>query len=212
MNGTIVSVDTSKHLTADSFREKVTHTSAGDVKITKNWGHVIAEEVAAAILGAAIAGPASGGIEAIESAATRELEKQLAQKAQAALRWKQAVAQAEKIQAQVAERYGFAQGSEAMRTATGMAGRSSGGLGNISQPGALTSDEALSAGLKWLGKGYRELGKPGSGVFRSADGLRQFKMTPSDLLGTHWQGPHVSFEALDSSGVVTENLHILLKP
>jgi len=60
----------------------------------------------------------------------------------------------------------------------------------------LTTDEALSAGQKYLGPEYREVGKPGSGVFHSADGtkgsvstqdlyqehtLREFRMYISEL-------------------------------
>jgi filamentous hemagglutinin len=40
----------------------------------------------------------------------------------------------------------------------------------------LTTDEALSAGQKYLGPEYREIGKPGSGVFHSADGTREFRI------------------------------------
>lgn len=41
----------------------------------------------------------------------------------------------------------------------------------------LTTDEALSAGQKYLGPDYREIGKPGSGVFHSADGTKAKKVT-----------------------------------
>ncbi len=69
--GEQVVIDTSKKLKEESFREKVTHTSAGDVKITKNWEHVIAEELIAAVLGGAMLGPASGGISAVRSGPLR---------------------------------------------------------------------------------------------------------------------------------------------
>ena len=58
-----------------------------------------------------------------------------------------------------------------------------------------------------------EVGPPGSGVFRSADDLRQFRLTSADLLGAHGpQGPHVHFEAMDALGGVLENLHVPIMP
>lgn len=84
------------------------------------------------------------------------------------------------------------------------------GLGNITHAGPLKPDAALRAGERWLGTGYREIAP---GVFRSADNLRQFRMTTSDLVGSHGPiGPHIHFEALDSLGGVTENLHVPLLP
>jgi hypothetical protein len=70
----------------------------------------------------------------------------------------------------------------------------------------------LSGAEKYLGAGYTEIA-PGVGVFRSADGLRQFRMTPRDLLPTHGNiGPHVHFEALNEAGKVIENLHLPVLP
>ncbi|CCB91787.1 hypothetical protein WCH_CN15810 [Waddlia chondrophila 2032/99] len=67
--------------------------------------------------------------------------------------------------------------------------------GNIASRFRLSVDEALDAGQKFLGSGYREMGQSGSGVFRSADGLRQFRMDTSSLLGKHSPGyPHVHLE------------------
>lgn len=40
----------------------------------------------------------------------------------------------------------------------------------------LTIDEALSAGQEYLGPGYREIGKPSSGVFHCADGTKEFEL------------------------------------
>jgi hypothetical protein len=63
---------------------------------------------------------------------------------------------------------------------------------NLTSPCTLSADEALAAGQRWVGEGYTELGKPGSGVFRSADGLRQFRMDGDLLMGNHAPGvPHV---------------------
>jgi hypothetical protein len=70
----------------------------------------------------------------------------------------------------------------------------------------IPSSTALASAIRWLGQGYREIAP---GVFRSADGLRQFRMTTSDLTPTHGNiGPHVHFETLNAAGVVTENLHL----
>jgi len=67
--------------------------------------------------------------------------------------------------------------------------------GNFTSRFVLTQDEALTAGQRWLGRGYREIGRPGSGVFPSADGLRQFRMDNNSLLGRHAPNrPHVHFE------------------
>ncbi|MFO0014338.1 MAG: hypothetical protein ACK553_16520 [Planctomycetota bacterium] len=88
---------------------------------------------------------------------------------------------------------------------------SSGAIGNVTSRFKLTEAEALQAGLKWLGSGYRELGKAGSGVFRSADGLRQFRIDPSSLLGQHPPyAPHVHFEWFKSilSKVPGGNNHV----
>ena len=85
-----------------------------------------------------------------------------------------------------------------------------GGMGNIGGHGSVNPTTALSGAQRWLGLGYREIAP---GVFRSADGLRQFRMTTRDLLPTHGDiGPHVHFEVLDAAGVVIENLHLPITP
>ncbi|MEV3853721.1 putative T7SS-secreted protein [Streptomyces sp. NPDC050095] len=74
------------------------------------------------------------------------------------------------------------------------------GKGSIVSNHPMTADQALKSAEKFLGDGYRELGQ-GRGVFRSADGLRQFRMDPDSLQGNHWPDiPHVHFEIFDSSG------------
>jgi len=77
--------------------------------------------------------------------------------------------------------------------------------------GAVDPDTLLRGASRFLGSGYRELAP---GVFRSADGLRQFRMTTRDLTGAHGRiGPHVNFEGLNAQGRVVENLHVpLLEP
>jgi hypothetical protein len=84
------------------------------------------------------------------------------------------------------------------------------GFWNIGSHVASDAGTALSAGSKWLGPGYKEIAP---GVFRSADGLRQFRMTEADILGSHGSiGSHVHFEALDNMGRVIENLRLPVKP
>jgi hypothetical protein len=47
----------------------------------------------------------------------------------------------------------------------------------------LSTIEALESGMKFLGSGYKEMGKPNSGVFRSADGLRGFRIDNNSIQG-----------------------------
>jgi RHS repeat-associated protein len=71
------------------------------------------------------------------------------------------------------------------------------GEGSIVSRHPMTADEALDAAEPFLGEGYRELGK-NRGVFRSADGLRQFRMDPDSIQGKHWPDvPHVHFEIFE---------------
>lgn len=82
------------------------------------------------------------------------------------------------------------------------------GLGNLTHGGGISADTALEAGVKWVGEGYREVAP---GVFRSGDGLRQFRMMTEDLVGAHGNiGPHVHFESLNPLGRVIENNHVPL--
>lgn len=75
------------------------------------------------------------------------------------------------------------------------------GKGNITSAHTLTAAEALTAGEKFLGPGYTEIGKPGSGVFRSADGLRQFRIDSNSIAGNHPPNvPHVHFETYPPGG------------
>jgi hypothetical protein len=84
------------------------------------------------------------------------------------------------------------------------------GFGNIGSHGPVSPATALAGAEKFLGAGYKEIAP---GIFRSADGLRQFRMTPRDLLPTHGNiGPHVHFEALNKAGQVIENLHLPVLP
>jgi len=81
-----------------------------------------------------------------------------------------------------------------------------GGLGNIGQQVPISEDTALWSGIEWLGNGYLQIAP---GVYRSADGSRQFRFTNADITGAHGDiGPHVHFESLDANGNVTENNHV----
>jgi hypothetical protein len=83
---------------------------------------------------------------------------------------------------------------------------------NITSSYRLTADEALTAGQRWVGHGYAELGKPGSGVFRSVDGTRQFRMDANSLMGNHPpRVPHVHLEIYaPGARVPSVNNHIRL--
>ena len=74
----------------------------------------------------------------------------------------------------------------------------------------MNQDEALQVGKEWL-EGYnKEIGKPGSCVYRSADGLRQFRIDPNSLEGNHNPyEPHVHLERLDFAGKKISNNHII---
>ena len=71
------------------------------------------------------------------------------------------------------------------------------------------ASQALKLAERILGKGYKEISP---GVFRSADGLKQFRMTASDLAGKGMPGnaPHVHIETYDprNLNVPTKNYHI----
>jgi RHS repeat-associated protein len=85
------------------------------------------------------------------------------------------------------------------------------GKGNITSVFTLSADELLSAGQKILGKNYVEIGKPGSGVFRSSDGTRQFRIDGNSLLGNHAPGlphGHLEFYAPNGNRPISNN-HIL---
>jgi filamentous hemagglutinin len=87
--------------------------------------------------------------------------------------------------------------------------------GNFTSTHKLSQTEALEAGIRFVGPGYREIGKPGSGVFRSADGLRRFRIDDGSLAGTHAPGvPHVHFEvyATSSSRFPVVNNHVPVIP
>jgi hypothetical protein len=82
--------------------------------------------------------------------------------------------------------------------------------GNLTSRHTLSADEALEAGQRWLGRGYREIGEPNSGVFRSADGARQFRIDNGSIQGAHPPGvAHVHLERVAPDGrTIIANNHI----
>ena len=81
---------------------------------------------------------------------------------------------------------------------------------NLTSQHTLAADEALDAGEKFLGTGYKEIGKTNSGVFRSADGTRQFRIDKGLLTGSHAPNvPHVHLETFKpGANKPTVNNHI----
>jgi len=76
---------------------------------------------------------------------------------------------------------------------------------------ARKATQALKLAERILGKGYKEIAP---GVYRSANGLKQFRMTASDLAGKGMNGvPHVHIETFDPGNlnVPTTNYHIPVK-
>ena len=75
--------------------------------------------------------------------------------------------------------------------------------------GTATADDALKAGLTWVGR-HQEIGGSGSGVFRSLDNpSRQFRMNGDDLVG---DSAHVHFDVIGSDGrsiIETGHLRII---
>lgn len=68
-----------------------------------------------------------------------------------------------------------------------------------------TVNQGLDAAEKWLGDKYQEIAP---WVFRSADNLRQFRMTDRDILD---KNPHFNFEVVKEGGrVLGPNLHLYL--
>jgi filamentous hemagglutinin len=69
---------------------------------------------------------------------------------------------------------------------------------NFTSEHIIDANDALDTGHEYLGPGYRQLGKPDSGVFRSADNLRRFRIDNGSIQGTHEPNvPHVHLERLD---------------
>ncbi|EUC19016.1 RHS repeat-associated core domain containing protein-containing protein [Burkholderia sp. BT03] len=84
------------------------------------------------------------------------------------------------------------------------------GKGNITSQHVLTSDQLLDAGTEFLGAGYTEIGKSGSGVYRSTDGTRQFRIDNNSIQGNHAPNvPHGHLETYaPGAAKPTANNHI----
>jgi hypothetical protein len=87
------------------------------------------------------------------------------------------------------------------------------GKGNFTSKFNLTNSESLDAGMKWIGEPFKEIGDYGSGVFRSADGMRQFRIDKNSLAGAHAPGAvHVHYETyLPGDNHTTANNHVLIQ-
>lgn len=77
-----------------------------------------------------------------------------------------------------------------------------GGFGNVAG-GLTTVENALTGAEAYLGPNYQEIAP---NVFRSADGLRQFRMNTNDLFGP---SAHVHFESIAPNGrAILETSHV----
>jgi hypothetical protein len=88
------------------------------------------------------------------------------------------------------------------------------GTGKITSKYVLTENEAIELGLSFLRHGYKEIGKPGSGVYRSSNNLRQFRIDANSLNGLHDPYvPHIHIEVFDPSDINKPfvNNHIILQ-
>ena len=66
-------------------------------------------------------------------------------------------------------------------------------MGRVRDGGVTTESTALDLATEQLGPGYREISSPGTGIFRSKDGLRQVRLTRSEI-GPRQKSPHLNFE------------------
>ncbi len=56
----------------------------------------------------------------------------------------------------------------------------------------------METGIKFLGPEYEEIGKSGTGIFRSSDGLRQFRIDKNSIAGKHSPDmPHFHLEIFE---------------
>ncbi|HCC83783.1 TPA: hypothetical protein DEP96_02955 [Candidatus Uhrbacteria bacterium] len=85
------------------------------------------------------------------------------------------------------------------------------GLENITSKFKPTISQLLDTGEKFLGKGYKEIGKNGSGVFRSLDESKQFRIDQNSLKGLHTPLlSHGHLEVIEKGKSVTNN-HVIIK-
>ncbi len=73
----------------------------------------------------------------------------------------------------------------------------------------LTEDEAIDLAKKWLGEGSKEL-RERTGVYRSLDGTKQFRMDNNSLDGKHAPyETHIHLETIGPDGKPIFNNHII---
>ena len=103
-----------------------------------------------------------------------------------------------------------AKAAEILTTAEKLIAETLAGKGNFTSGVKTTADDLLEAGEKFVGNGYKEIGNPGSGVFRSADGAKQFRIDNNSLLGNHEPGvPHGHLEIYEPGAATPSvNNHI----
>jgi hypothetical protein len=83
---------------------------------------------------------------------------------------------------------------------------------NLTSANTLDANDALAAGEKFLGSNYRQMGPNDSGVFRSQDGLRGFRIDPTSIQGLHTPHvPHTHFETFTPGNVRLTNNHVPIK-
>lgn len=108
---------------------------------------------------------------------------------------------------------GIAKGGKSTAKIDGVINETISGKKNFTSSTTLTTNEALNAGLKFLGPNYTEIGKPGSGVYHSADGTREFRIDSGSIGGAHPPGvPHVHFGVKNpETGKYISNNHVPYK-
>jgi len=89
-----------------------------------------------------------------------------------------------------------------------------GGGSGLIDGSTMSEEEILDAANEFLGPGYIDMG---NGRFVSSNGLRQFRIGESDLLGIHGGGPHANFEILvpnpfkPGKFTIVEDIHIYIR-
>jgi len=93
----------------------------------------------------------------------------------------------------------FSQGQVILDKPSAVIRETYGALGNITSKYELSAHEALVTGEMFLGGKYNQIGKPQQSVFRSQDGLRQFRFDPGSIQGLHKPNkPHVHLETFNN--------------
>jgi RHS repeat-associated protein len=98
------------------------------------------------------------------------------------------------------------EGAEA-KAVNGVIAETLAGRGNITSAYKLTTNEALDAGIKFLGPGYKEIAHD---VYRNAGETRQFRIDDNSILGNHTPNvPHFHLELVGpNKRTITVSNHI----